>query len=242
MTTRENIYEIIEISDNNNLSKAYDRFMMCAIVLSVIPLAFKEQSLWMTIVDTITVVLFIIDYLLRWLTADIKKGNLSGLLKYPFTFMAVIDLLSILPSLTLLNSSFKLLKIFRLLRSFRMLRIFKLARYSKSINLILAVFKNQKETLITIGGIALGYVLVSALIIINVEPDTFSSYFDAVYWATVSLTTVGYGDIYPVTVIGKIITMISSIFGIAIVALPAGIITAGIMEEINKSKSEPKNI
>lgn len=102
--------------------------------------------------------------------------------------------------------------------------------------MILNVFKNQKDTLITIGGIAIGYILISALIILNIEPDTFNTYFDAVYWATVSLTTVGYGDIYPVTTIGKVITMISSIFGIAIVALPAGVITAGIMEELEKNK------
>ncbi len=88
----------------------------------------------------------------------------------------------------------------------------------------------------TIGSLALAYVLISALVILNVEPDTFSSYFDAVYWATVSLTTVGYGDIYPITTIGRIITMVSSVFGIAIVALPAGIITAGMMEEINKTE------
>lgn len=242
MTTRKKIYEIIEISDDNNLSKAYDRLMMCAIVTSIVPLAFKGQYLWMSIVDTVTVSLFVIDYLLRWLTADLKKGKLFGLAVYPFTPLAIIDLLSILPSLTILNNSFKLLKIFRLFRSFRMLRIFRLARYSKSINMILTVFKNQKETLITIGGIALSYILISALIIINVEPDTFPSYFDAVYWAIVSLTTVGYGDIYPVTVIGKIITMLSSILGIAIVALPAGIITAGMMEEINKEKTDFKDM
>ena len=77
------------------------------------------------------------------------------------------------------------------------------------------------------------YILISALIIINIEPDSFNNYFDAVYWATVSLTTVGYGDIYPVTSLGKVITMISSFFGIAIIALPSGIITAGFMESIN---------
>lgn len=76
--------------------------------------------------------------------------------------------------------------------------------------------------------------MISALIMFNVEPDTFGNFFDAIYWATVSLTTVGYGDIYATSTLGKIITMISSIFGIAIVALPAGIITAGYMDEINK--------
>jgi voltage-gated potassium channel len=80
--------------------------------------------------------------------------------------------------------------------------------------------------------------MISALIIYNVEPDTFDTFFDALYWATVSLTTVGYGDIYPTSIMGRIITMISSIFGIAIVALPAGIITAGYMNEINKDNKE----
>jgi voltage-gated potassium channel len=82
--------------------------------------------------------------------------------------------------------------------------------------------------------LAAGYIVISALVIFNVEPNSFKSFFDAIYWATVSLTTVGYGDIYPVTTVGRIVTMISSIFGIAIVALPAGIITAGYMTEINK--------
>ena len=70
------------------------------------------------------------------------------------------------------------------------------------------------------------------------EPETFPTFFDAVYWATVSLTTVGYGDIYASTIIGRIITMISSVFGIAIVALPVGIVTAGYMEELSKENME----
>ena len=103
--------------------------------------------------------------------------------------------------------------------------------------MIINVFKKQRESFFTIVGIAIGYILVSALIILNIEPNTFSNYFEAVYWATISLTTVGYGDIYPVSTIGKIITMISSILGIAIVALPAGIITARMMDELNNNKS-----
>ena len=100
-------------------------------------------------------------------------------------------------------------------------------------------FKHQKEALGYVLILAVGYIVISALIIFNVEPETFNSFFDAVYWATVSLTTVGYGDIYPVTDIGRVITMISSFFGIAIVALPAGIITAGYMDEI-KNIAETK--
>ena len=72
----------------------------------------------------------------------------------------------------------------------------------------------------------------------NVEPDTFNTFFDAVYWATISLTTVGYGDIYPVTAAGRIVTMISSVFGVAIIALPSGVVTAGYLDEINKKEDE----
>lgn len=164
--------------------------------------------------------------------------NAFSFLIYPLTPMAIIDLLSILPSLTVLNNGFKLFKIFRLFRTFKIFKIFKGIRYSKSVVMIINIFKKQKQALLTVCFIAFGYILISALVIFNVEPETFNSYFDAVYWATISLTTVGYGDIYAVSTIGKIITMISSIFGIAIVALPAGIITAGMMEQINGDKSE----
>ena len=85
---------------------------------------------------------------------------------------------------------------------------------------------------------AVAYVLVSALVIYNVEPESFPSFFDAIYWATISLTTVGYGDIYPVSTIGRIVTMLSSVFGIAIIALPSGVITAGYLEEIKNEKDE----
>ena len=107
-------------------------------------------------------------------------------------------------------------------------------RYSKSVRIIVSVFKKSKESLIAVGTLAIAYIIISALIVFNVEPESFNTFFDAIYWATVSLTTVGYGDIYPVPTIGRIVTMISSVFGIAIVALPAGIITAGYMNEIEK--------
>ena len=124
----------------------------------------------------------------------------------------------------------------------RVFRVFKAIRYSKNFMLIGNVLKKSRDSLIAVCVLAFGYILVSALIIYNVEPDTFDTFFDALYWATVSLTTVGYGDIYPVSVMGRIITMISSIFGIAIVALPAGIITAGYMSEIdNKGEKETED-
>lgn len=229
---RKKIYNIL------NQNAIYDTFMFTVIIMSIIPLAFVKQQSWMTLIDRITVIIFIVDYILRWFVADKLSNKLNKFILYPLTPMAIIDLLSILPSITLLNSSFKLLKIFRLFKSLRLLKILKLVRYSKSITMICNVFKKQKETFITILVMAITYILVSALVIINVEPETFPTYFDALYWATISLTTVGYGDVYAVTTIGKIITMISSFLGIAVVALPAGIITSGLMDELSKSHNE----
>lgn len=194
--------------------------MFLTIIVSLIPLTTKSHTgifMWSDFVSTI---IFIIDYILRLVTADYKleKGKFSFFL-YPFTFLALADLLCILPSLFLLNNS---------------LRLFKFIRYSKNVQILTNVLKKQKDSLIIVGLLALGYIFISALIIFNVEPSTFPNFFDALYWATISLTTVGYGDIYAVSTTGKIITMISSFLGIAIVALPAGIITVGYMKEIKE--------
>lgn len=237
---RKRIYDVIETGESKGcLGSVYDVFMMITIIVSIIPLAIKTENSVTFWVDKITVTVFIIDYILRLVVADykMKKGLISFAL-YPFTFMAIIDLVSILPSLSILSRGFRLLKVARLFRTLRVFRVFKAFRYSKNIAILMSVFKNQKDSLMVVCWLAFGYVLITALVMFNVEPDTFNTFFDAVYWATVSLTTVGYGDIYATSVIGKIITMISSLFGIAIVALPAGIITAGYMNEIEKKKQE----
>jgi len=234
---RKRIFEIIELSSGTDiLSSIYDYSMIVIIIGSLVPLAFKQQYPVFVIIDKIAVSIFIIDYILRLMTADYKFGkkSISSYLRYPFSIMAIIDLLSILPSLTILNSSLRLFRIFRLARAFRVFRVFKMLRYSKNFQLIMTVFKKQKDSLVAVLGFAIAYIAVSALIIYNVEPESFDSFFSAVYWATVSLTTMGYGDIYPVTLLGRTVTMFSALFGIAIVALPAGIITAGFMNEINK--------
>ena len=219
--TRKTLFQIIEPHQKENaIEKAYDVFMFLTIIVSLIPLTTKSHTgifMWLDFVSTI---IFIVDYVLRLVTADYKleRGKLSFFL-YPFTFLALADLLCILPSLFLLNNS---------------LRLFKFIRYSKNIQILTNVLKKQKDSLMIVGLLALGYIFISALIIFNVEPSTFPNFFDALYWATISLTTVGYGDIYAVSTTGKIITMISSFLGIAIVALPAGIITAGYMKEIKE--------
>ena len=239
-TKRKRLFEIIEAaSEEDRISNVYDVVMMITIVVSLIPLAFKTEYPAFVTIENVAVVIFSLDYILRLATADFKmnKGAASFLL-YPFTPMAILDLICILPSLNLLGGGFRIVKVLRLLRTFRVFRVFKAVRYSKSIQIIKSVFKESRRPLITVIFLAIGYVVLSALVIFNAEPDTFDNFFDAVYWATVSLTTMGYGDITPVTTVGRIITMLSSIFGIAIIALPSGIITAGLMEQILRQRDE----
>lgn len=183
---RERIFEIIEVAqEGDRLSDLYDSFMLLAIIISIIPLAFKQSNQFFEVTDSITVVIFIIDYILRWLTADYKlqKKAISSFVKYPFTPWAIIDLVSILPSLTALNSGFKLLRLFRVVRTVRVMRalrvfrIFKAMRYSKSFDIIMDVLKRSKDALIAVMALAAGYVLISALIIFNVEPDSFGTFF-----------------------------------------------------------------
>ena len=241
---REKIYQIIENHDRNNkLGSIYDVVMIIVIVISLIPLAIKEPNPIWRVTDQICVVVFIIDYILRLATADYKYGEkkVRSFIKYPFSLMAIIDLLTILPSIVPVNSGFRIFRILRLskcLRVFRVFRVFRLFRYSKSVEIILQVIKNTKNSLLVVCFFAAAYILISALIVFSVEPQSFNNFFDAIYWATVSLTTVGYGDIYPVSNIGRIVAMVSSVFGIAVVALPAGIITAGYMTELTKKHDE----
>lgn len=235
---RKRLFEVIETAkEDDRLSNVYDVFMMVVIVLSIVPLAFKQEPRFFTVMDKVAAGVFIVDYILRFATSDLKlkKGRLSFLL-YPVTPMALIDLLCILPSLSVIGSAFRVLKVFRLLRTLRVFRVFKAVRYSKSINMIGRVFEMEHKPLITVGALAAGYVLVSALVIFNVEPELFGSFLDAVYWATVSLTTMGYGDITPVTAAGRVVTIISSMMGIAIIALPSGIMTAGFMRILHEEQ------
>ena len=239
---KQRIFNIIEVAKEDDiLSKIYDVFMMIVIIASIVPLAYKAQTPFFQMIDRVAVVVFILDYLLRIITADLKypKYKRFAFVVYPFTPLAIIDLLSILPSISILNSGFRLFRLFRLARTFRVFRAFKMIRYSRNMQVILNVFKRQRRALLCVGSLAVAYILISALVIFNVEPDSFDTFFSAIYWATVSLTTVGYGDIYPITTIGRIVTMISALFGIAIVALPAGIITAGYINEIsNRSDNQ----
>lgn len=237
---RKRIYQIIEIAEKDDkASHLYDVFMIVVIAISLIPLTMKEPGHSWYVVDNICVAIFIIDYCLRLITADYKYQDSSVLsfIRYPFSPMAIIDLLSILPSFLVLNQGLRLLRLLRLLRSLRVFRAFRALRYSKNFEIIVAVIKRSKDSLIAVCVVTVFYIVISAMVVFNVEPDSFDNFFEAIYWATVSLTTVGYGDIYPVTTVGRIITMVSSVFGIAVVALPAGIITAGYIKELEERQN-----
>ena len=238
---RKRIFEIIEqAKPGDRQSEIYDGVMMFLIVVSLIPLAFKTEYAPLRILDKTCACIFVADYFLRLITADYKfqDRGVKPFVKYPFTPMALVDLLSILPSFTFINSGFKVLRVARMFRALRVLRAFKAVRYSRSMQIIADVFRRSKDALAAVGSLAVFYVLISALVILNIEPDSFDSYFEAVYWATVSLTTMGYGDIYPISTFGRAFTMLSAIFGIAIIALPAGIITAGYMDTLREEREK----
>lgn len=245
---RRRIYKIIEKGRSGDVASiVYDAFMLVVITVSIIPLMFVEESKVFNITELVTVSIFILDYILRWITADFKLNKMGwSFLLYPFTGWAIIDLLSILPGLSLIAQGFKM---FRITRLFRALRLLKFFRYTNKIQILHRVVRKEKDVLLTVLWISVFYVFLTALIMFNVEPHVnpetgntnFENFFDALYWATVTLTTVGYGDMIPVTDIGRLVSMISSLFGVAIIALPSGVITAGYLDELRSMKEEEKH-
>lgn len=245
---QERIYDLIN-RDRKGMwgSRLYDWYMLFMIIGSIVPLMFLKDYPVFKVIEVITVTAFIIDYILRWYTADIqlKKGWISYVI-YPFTLMAIIDLLSILPGLNLISPEFKLLRITRLLKIVRLLKVF---RYSEKVTLFIRVLSKEKEVLLSVLILAVFYIFITALIMFNAEPhinpdtgeETFHSFFDALYWATVTLTTVGYGDLCPVTGIGRMVSMLSSLFGVAIIALPSGVITASYLDELREYNRKKNN-
>ena len=245
MKLRQRIHEMIEPRNDNGVSRAYDWLMLGAIVIGIVPLLFRTQPKVFWYFDIISGFCFIIDYLLRWFTADLssRKNRIGAFFLYPLTPMAIIDLLSILPTLNLLSPTFKVVRISRLLK---ILRVIKVIRYYEPLEIILAVVRRQSKILWTVFSLALFYIFITALIMFNAEEDInpetgkylFDNFFDAFYWAACTLTTVGYGDLYPISDVGRVISIISSMVGIAIIALPSGIVTAGYLDELRSRKKD----
>ncbi|MBR5650056.1 ion transporter [Pseudobutyrivibrio sp.] len=235
---KRRIYEVIEVSSIGDISsRAYDRLMTTAIIVGLLPLTVKEMNNYLVAIDIFVSILFVIDYAARVYTADYKMGyqNYRAYIAYIFTPLAIFDFLSIVPVVYIFIPVSGFISLLRLFRVFRML---KLVRYSKTMIIIRNVIRKVKSQLIAVLFLIIIYIFGAAMLIFQLEPNLFNNFFDALYWATISITTIGYGDIYPVTTIGRLITMISALVGMAVIALPTGIITAAYMAEITKKKSK----
>lgn len=247
------IFEALEIGEyEDRLSKTVDLFLILLIILSVLAVVLESVSsiyakygLYFRIFELFSVSVFTLEYGLRIWTCNLKeqyKGAFTGRLKYIFSLAAIIDLLAILPFFLPFFTSMDL----RFLRIFRLVRVFKLTRYSKTLQKFDDVIINKKDELLVTIGLTFLLLLSSSSIMYFVEnqaqPDKFASIPDAMWWGVATLTTVGYGDVYPVTIVGKLFATFVVLLSIGIVALPTGIINAGFMEELNKEKEKEKSI
>ena len=194
--------------------------------------------------DAFTVAVFTIEYLLRIWTADLLyPESKHPRLKYFFSFMAIIDLLAILPFyLPFFSADFRFLRMMRLFRLFRLLHVFKLGRYFDALQVIVKVIKDSVPQLIMSFVICFFVMLFSSIIMYTVEnpvqPEAFPNVIASLWWAMCTLTTVGYGDVYPITSIGKILTSVISLVGIGIIAIPTGIIAAGFDQFIRQKQND----
>ncbi|SDB29255.1 voltage-gated potassium channel [Pseudobutyrivibrio sp. YE44] len=235
---KRRIYEVLEVgSVEDRSSRAYDRLMTVAIIVGLVPLTLKGNSRYTIAIDIVTSILFLIDYVARVYTADYKMGykNYKAYIAYLFTPLAIFDFLSIVPVIYIF---LPISSWIGLLRLFRVFRVLKLIRYSKTMIVIANVIRKVKNQLLAVLILIIVYIFVSAMLVFQLEPNLFDTFFDALYWATISITTIGYGDISPVTPVGRLITMVSALVGMAVIALPTGIITAAYMAEISRKKSK----
>ena len=248
---KKRTFEIIQSASAGDIaSKIFDLFIMILVIINSItimidtfPLPQNIKTIIRTI-DTSTSIIFSIEYVLRIWTAPFlypSKSNTKARIRYIFSFMAIIDLLAILPFYLPMLIPFNL-KSLRLLRLTRLLRIFKMNRYTNALYKVGAVFKAKASQLISSMLVVIMLIILSSILMFNIEnaaqPEAFTNIFDSMWWAVATFTTVGYGDIYPITVAGKLLSTIIAFLGIGLVAVPTGIISAGFVEQIDKHEDE----
>lgn len=214
-----------------------------AVMLETVPAIHKPHAEFFRVFDALSVTIFSIEYVLRvWSSNhDPQFGHsVKGRLRYMLTPGALIDLVAILPFY--FYSVFTIdLRVLRILRLLRFLRLFRLTSYMNATRLVINVFKATRNQLLLALVLALFLIVISSSLVYFAEhlaqPDKFTSIPATVWWSVVTLTTVGYGDMIPVTMAGKIFTSVILLAGVALFALPAGILTAGFLEEIRKGKN-----
>jgi len=251
VSIRTRTWEIVEAAKpGDKASRVFDIFILSLIFLNVAAVivgsVHSVQERWaafLNVFETVSVVIFTAEYIARlWsCTADPRfGGRIRGRLRLAVKAMLIIDLLAILPFyLPFLGIDLRSLRVLRLLR---VLRVAKVGRYYSSLNLIKHVFQSRKEELVLTSVLMVLLLVVSSSLLYYCEnaaqPDAFSSIPATMWWAVATLTTVGYGDMYPVTLMGKLCASVISILGIGMFALPTGILGAGFVEAIQKKKGK----
>jgi len=251
-SVKRRIFEVVEVArEGDRASRTFDLSIMTLIVLNVIALTAETvRSLgsafsgFFYAFEFLSVMVFTVEYVLRmWscTSAEEYAHPLWGRLRFARKPLPIIDLLAILPFyLPFLGVDLRFLRIVRL---FRVLRLAKLARYMDSVRILGKIFANKKEELsIVMSSLVILLIIASSLMYYvenGVQPEVFSSIPAAMWWAVATLTTVGYGDTYPVSVLGKALGSVIAILGIAMFALPTAILGSGFMEELEKRRSEP---
>ena len=248
---KQRAFEIIQCANENDpQSKHFDLFIVALILLNLVIAVIETFDIPLSAqqaiknIENISVIIFSIEYVLRVWTSDCLYEGLSPLqsrIKYIFSFMAFIDLLAILPFYIPLLFPIDL-RVLRALRIIRMFRLFKIGRYTDAFITIGKVFKSKSSQLFSSVFVVGLLMVISAVLMYNVEntaqPDKFDNAFSGIWWSISTLTTVGYGDIYPITVLGKMLSIVIAMLGIGLIAVPTGIITSGFIEVLNEEKKQ----
>lgn len=245
-------YIVDEKDESNKLSKSFNYFLMILITLSVGEMAletddsiFVPYRKYFNIFDIFTVMVFSVEYFIRILTAHLDpvndgKTRWQSIRSYMFSFAGIVDLVSILPFyLTFTKIDLRVLRMIRLLRFFR---VFKITRYNNSMKLVADVIRDKSSEIGVIMGLIIIIMIISSFIMFYAEhdaqPEQFPNVLGCLWWAVVTMTTIGYGDVYPITLVGKIVGSTMALLGIGLVAMPTGIISAGFLEKVNERKDK----
>lgn len=247
MTIRHRIYDLLEPTEGDDLwGRRVDIFLMMLILLNVIAVILSTVEgihsaipRVFLVFDWFSVVVFSFEYGLRvWSAVENPRyrAPVLGRLRFMCSPLALVDLVAILPWLLPITGTD--LRSVRAIRLLRMLRVFKFSRYSRGVHVMLEVIRARKEELVAALGMLVTLLIVASTVVYfaerHTQPEVFSSIPASMWWGISTLTTVGYGDIYPVTVMGQIFGAVVSVGGLLLVALPTGILGAGFVEEFEK--------
>ncbi|MCI8609312.1 MAG: ion transporter [Firmicutes bacterium] len=248
---RYRIFTIIQVGNLSDIpSRAYDFTLIGAILINIFIAIFDtfpqaepyRFALWA--LEGITVLFFLGDYLLRIWTADYYYANIKGLTpararrKFIFSWEGVIDLMSCLPFF--ISAGGAALRMFRIVR---IIRVFRIHHYADPLRVIGDVLRKKRGQLLSSIFIVFTLMIAASLLMYNLEhkaqPDAFANAFSGFWWAANTLLTVGYGDVVPVTLAGKICGMVLTFLGVGMVAIPTGILSAGFVEQAELLRSKP---